>query len=555
MGLLDGKVAVITGAGSGMAKASVKVFVREGAKVVAADISGAEKDTAAEVGDGVLPVHCDVTQGSRRRGDDPGRGRGVRSRRRRAQRGRHRRRRDARRRDDGALRQADGRRPARRAPRHEARDPRDARAAATAARSSTGRRSAGSTPRRSRACTRRPRPGVISLTKAAAVEYGAQGHPRQRALPRLHPHRDHGRRPRAHARHAREGGAEPRRPAGRGRRGRGVPRVGPRLVRHRRRSSRSTAAGPPSSPELSVPDRREARPVRVPRTRRRPPTPSTSSPSSARRRRCSRAVRASSRCWRCGSRSSTTSSTSAASPSCRASSAATARCGSAPARPQAAVEAQRRGRGRGAAARAGDAVHRPLPDPQPRHARRIDRARRPGRRVPGRRAGARRDHGGRLADGSPHHRGARLLRRPLEHEHASPTSSSSACRSRSGAAACGFAVEEFARRHGDFAIAGATIGVELDDDDRIRRCAIGLIGLGSTPERADGRRGRARRAGRSPTSTPRRSVAWPMAGLASVPADLHGSAAYRTRVGAAMVARAWTAAARGGARCVRCRCG
>ena len=62
MGLLDGKVAVITGAGSGMAKASTKLFVAEGAKVVAADISGAEKDTAAEVGEGVLPVHCDVTK-------------------------------------------------------------------------------------------------------------------------------------------------------------------------------------------------------------------------------------------------------------------------------------------------------------------------------------------------------------------------------------------------------------------------------------------------------------------------------------------------------------
>ena len=61
MGLLDNKVAVITGAGSGMAKASTKIFVREGAKVVAADISGAEKDTAAEVGEGVFPVHCDVT--------------------------------------------------------------------------------------------------------------------------------------------------------------------------------------------------------------------------------------------------------------------------------------------------------------------------------------------------------------------------------------------------------------------------------------------------------------------------------------------------------------
>lgn len=62
MGLLDGKTAVITGAGSGMGKASVKVFVREGAKVVAGDISGAEEDTAAEVGDGVVPVHCDVTK-------------------------------------------------------------------------------------------------------------------------------------------------------------------------------------------------------------------------------------------------------------------------------------------------------------------------------------------------------------------------------------------------------------------------------------------------------------------------------------------------------------
>jgi NAD(P)-dependent dehydrogenase (short-subunit alcohol dehydrogenase family) len=62
MALLDDKVAVITGAGSGMAKASVKVFIREGAKVVAADISGAEQDTAREVGGDVLPFHCDVTK-------------------------------------------------------------------------------------------------------------------------------------------------------------------------------------------------------------------------------------------------------------------------------------------------------------------------------------------------------------------------------------------------------------------------------------------------------------------------------------------------------------
>ena len=61
MGELDGKVAVITGAGSGMAKAASEVFVREGAKVLAADISGAEKDTAAELGEAVAPFHVDVS--------------------------------------------------------------------------------------------------------------------------------------------------------------------------------------------------------------------------------------------------------------------------------------------------------------------------------------------------------------------------------------------------------------------------------------------------------------------------------------------------------------
>jgi NAD(P)-dependent dehydrogenase (short-subunit alcohol dehydrogenase family) len=61
MGELDGKVAVITGAGSGMARAATKVFVREGAKVLAADISGRQDETAAELGEAVVPCRCDVT--------------------------------------------------------------------------------------------------------------------------------------------------------------------------------------------------------------------------------------------------------------------------------------------------------------------------------------------------------------------------------------------------------------------------------------------------------------------------------------------------------------
>jgi NAD(P)-dependent dehydrogenase (short-subunit alcohol dehydrogenase family) len=62
MGELDGKVAVITGAGSGMGRASTHVFVREGAKVLAVDISGREEETAASLGDAVVPCRCDMTQ-------------------------------------------------------------------------------------------------------------------------------------------------------------------------------------------------------------------------------------------------------------------------------------------------------------------------------------------------------------------------------------------------------------------------------------------------------------------------------------------------------------
>jgi NAD(P)-dependent dehydrogenase (short-subunit alcohol dehydrogenase family) len=59
---LEGKVAIITGAGSGMARASARVLVREGARVLAADISGRQEETAAELGGAVTPFHCDVTK-------------------------------------------------------------------------------------------------------------------------------------------------------------------------------------------------------------------------------------------------------------------------------------------------------------------------------------------------------------------------------------------------------------------------------------------------------------------------------------------------------------
>jgi NAD(P)-dependent dehydrogenase (short-subunit alcohol dehydrogenase family) len=57
---LADKVAVITGAGSGMGKAMAEMFATEGAKVVCADISGKQDDVAAAVGSAAVAVYADV---------------------------------------------------------------------------------------------------------------------------------------------------------------------------------------------------------------------------------------------------------------------------------------------------------------------------------------------------------------------------------------------------------------------------------------------------------------------------------------------------------------
>jgi len=57
---LADKVAVITGAGSGIGKAMAEIFTNEGARVICADISGNEESVAANLGDAAVPVHCDV---------------------------------------------------------------------------------------------------------------------------------------------------------------------------------------------------------------------------------------------------------------------------------------------------------------------------------------------------------------------------------------------------------------------------------------------------------------------------------------------------------------
>ncbi len=103
---------------------------------------------------------------------------------------------------------------------------------------------------------------------------------------------------------------------------------------------------------------------------------------------------------------------------------------------------------------------------------------------------------------------------------------------------CGFGFQEFARRHGDFALSGAAIGIEADADDRITGCRIALMGMGLIPERARAAESAALHSKIGEISAKELGQI-ANSELESIPSDVHGSAAYRKRIGAAMVERAW----------------
>jgi carbon-monoxide dehydrogenase medium subunit len=104
----------------------------------------------------------------------------------------------------------------------------------------------------------------------------------------------------------------------------------------------------------------------------------------------------------------------------------------------------------------------------------------------------------------------------------------------------GVAIEEVARRHGDFALAGAVAVIDLGADDRVRRGAIAMFGMGSTPVRAAA----AEQAlvGCTRADLDAKEVAQLAVRDTDPPDDVHASATYRRRACAHLVERVVTQA-------------
>jgi carbon-monoxide dehydrogenase medium subunit len=102
----------------------------------------------------------------------------------------------------------------------------------------------------------------------------------------------------------------------------------------------------------------------------------------------------------------------------------------------------------------------------------------------------------------------------------------------------GFAIDEAARRHGDFAVVGAACAIELDGADRVTRAGLALFGVASTPVGAS----RAEQALVGRPAAELHGAALDEIGELALagcepPEDIHASGRYRKQVGARLAAR------------------
>jgi carbon-monoxide dehydrogenase medium subunit len=100
----------------------------------------------------------------------------------------------------------------------------------------------------------------------------------------------------------------------------------------------------------------------------------------------------------------------------------------------------------------------------------------------------------------------------------------------------GFAVEEVARRSGDFALTGVVAAVEVDGTGAVSRAGLAFLGMGPTPMRAS----QAEQAlvGSTATTADLEEIGRLAVADTEPTADVHASAEYRKHVGAHLVVRA-----------------
>jgi len=104
----------------------------------------------------------------------------------------------------------------------------------------------------------------------------------------------------------------------------------------------------------------------------------------------------------------------------------------------------------------------------------------------------------------------------------------------------GWAFEELARRHGDFAVAAVMATTTLDADGRIAAARLAIAGAGPTPIAATD--AEAALVGRDPSAAVIADGAAAVAAAAQPVDDIHGTADYRRQVVAVLARRALTAA-------------
>jgi CO/xanthine dehydrogenase FAD-binding subunit len=100
----------------------------------------------------------------------------------------------------------------------------------------------------------------------------------------------------------------------------------------------------------------------------------------------------------------------------------------------------------------------------------------------------------------------------------------------------GYALEEIARRHGDFAIAGVVVIVDLDGAGKIAEARVALFGVAPTPMRA--RQAERALVGREPNDSAIGDAASLLEEVLDPPGDIRASSAYRKHAAAVLLSRA-----------------